>query len=72
MSAFASASRNGQSFLDLLAAAARRAADYSRFQGMSRRYLDDAGVTPGELDAALAQAGVLGRCELTRALAHSV
>lgn len=44
----------GQSVLNMLASSARRAADYSHFQGLSRRYLDDAGLTPGQLDAAVA------------------
>jgi hypothetical protein len=57
----------GQSLLNLLAEAARRAQDYSRFQGLSRRYLDDAGLTPAELDAALGVAS-----DLEPALAHGV
>ena len=61
-----------QQILNSLAASARRAADHSRLQGLSRRYLDDAGVTPGELDAALDHFGFIGRREPTTILTHSV
>jgi len=62
----------GQSILNLLAASARRASDYSRLQGLSRRYLDDAGVTPAEFEAALGNIGVVGQSASAAALAHSV
>jgi hypothetical protein len=63
---------SGQSILNLLVAAARRAADYSRLQGLPRHYLDDAGLTPAEFHAALADVGVVDRRESTSTLAHSV
>ena len=62
----------GQSILNLLAASARRAADYSRLQGLGRRYLDDAGLTPAEFETALANVGVLSKGAPAMALAHSV
>jgi hypothetical protein len=73
MAALASASHGswsnpGKSLLAMLADAARRAQDYSRLQGLSRRYLDDAGLTPAELDAALGVADL----EATLPFAHSV
>ena len=46
----------GQHILNLVGEAARRAADRSRFASLPRRYLDDVGMTPGELDAALSGA----------------
>ena len=57
----------GQSLLNMLADAARRAQDYSRLQGLPRRYLDDAGLTPAELDAALGVA-----TDREASLAHGV
>jgi hypothetical protein len=69
---FQPAAKVGKSILDALLAAARRAADYSRLQGLPRHYLDDAGVTPAEFDSALADAGVVDRFASTRSLAHSV
>lgn len=67
-SSFCSVAARGQYILNLVGEAARRAADRSRFAALSRRYLDDAGLTPGELYAALRGAGALD----PRALAHSV
>jgi hypothetical protein len=66
------AASHGKSFFSVLLDAARRAADYSRMQGLPRHYLDDAGLTPAEIDAALTDAGVVDRFASTRSLAHSV
>jgi len=42
-----------QYILNFAAATARRAADRRRLVGLPRRYLDDAGITPADFDAAL-------------------
>ena len=41
------------STLAMIVERARLAADYSRLAGLSRHFLDDAGLTPAELDAAI-------------------
>jgi hypothetical protein len=43
----------GQYILNFVAAAALRAADRRRLAALPRRYLDDAGLTLADLDAAL-------------------
>ena len=63
---------SGQHFLNLVATAAQRAADRRRFSGLPRRYLDDVDMTPGELDAALAQLDSLDLRQAPETLAHSV
>ena len=69
---FRSLTAAGQHILNLIGEAARRAADRSRFAALSRRYLDDVGMTPGELDAALLGAGDIDPRIAPSALAHSV
>jgi hypothetical protein len=69
---FRSVSAAGQHILNLVGEAARRAVDNSRFAALSRRYLDDAGMTPGELSAALPGLGGLDPRNSPSALAHSV
>jgi hypothetical protein len=62
----------GQYILNLVGAAARRAADRRRFSGLPRRYLDDVDMTPAELEAALAQLDSLDARQAPGALVHSV
>ena len=69
---FRSVAALGQHILNQIGEAARRAADRSRFAALSRRYLDDAGMTPGELGAALPGLGGLDPRNTPSALAHSV
>ena len=69
---FHSVAAAGQYILNLVGEAARRAADRSRFAALSRRHLDDVGMTPGELDAALPGAGAGDPRIAPSALAHSV
>ena len=69
---FRSFAAAGKLILNLIGEAARRAADNSRFAALSRRYLDDAGMTPGELGAALPGLGGLDPRNTPSALAHSV
>ena len=69
---FRSVAAMGQHILNLVGEAARRAVDRSRFAALPRRYLDDVGMTPGELDAALPGAGEVDPRIAPSALAHSV
>jgi hypothetical protein len=62
----------GQHILNLVAAAAQRAADRSRFAALSRRHLDDVGMTFADLDAALPGMDVADPRNAPSALAHSV
>ena len=62
----------GQYILNLVAAAAQRAADRSRFAALSRRHLDDVGMTFADLDAALPGMDVADPRNAPSALAHSV
>ena len=71
-SLFRSVAATGQYILNQIGEAARRAADRSRFAALSRRHLDDAGMTPGELEAALPGAGEVDSRIAPSALAHSV
>ncbi len=59
----------GQHILNTVAEAARRAADKGRFAALPRRYLDDAGMTPGDFAAA---ADMMPPRDATIAFAHSV
>jgi hypothetical protein len=69
---FPSVAVAGQYILNLVGEAARRAADRSRFAALSRRQLDDVGMTPGELRAALSGVGEIDPRIAPSALAHSV
>jgi len=69
---FRSIAATGQYILNLVRESARRAADRSRLAALSRRHLDDAGMTPGELVAALPGAGDVDPRIAPSALAHSV
>lgn len=62
----------GQHILNRVVAAAQRAADRSRFAALSRRYLDDAGMTLAELDAALPGMDAHDPRNTPTVLAHSV
>jgi hypothetical protein len=68
MAAFLSA----HNFLTLIVERARRAADYSRLAGLQRRHLDDAGLTPAELGAAIEGVVAFESLGSTDSLAHSV
>ena len=59
------------STLALIVERARIAADYSRFAALPGRYLDDAGLTRGELDAAI-DGVAFENFGTTASLAHSV
>ena len=69
---FASVWATGQHILTLVAAAAQRAADRSRFAALPRRHLDDAGMTLADLDAALPGMDASDPRNVPSALAHSV
>ena len=69
---FRSVAAAGQHILTLVGEAARRAADRSRFAALSRRHLDDVGMTPGELGVALPGAAAFDPRIAPTALAHSV
>ncbi len=62
----------GQQILNRFAAAAQRAADRSRFAALSRRALDDVGMTFADLDAALPGMDAHDPRNAPSALAHSV
>ncbi len=62
----------GLNIICMIVERARRAADYSRLVGLQRRYLDDAGVTPAEFDAALDDVVAFERQGSMASLAHSV
>jgi hypothetical protein len=73
MAARLSASHNtGFNLFSMIVERARRAADYSRLAGLQRRYLDDAGLTPAEFDAAIDGMVAYDRAGTTASLAHSV
>jgi hypothetical protein len=65
-------SSKSQSIIGMIVERARRAADYSRLAGLQRRYLDDAGVTPAEFDAAIDDVVSFERQGSLASLAHSV
>ncbi len=69
---FGSVRAAGKYILDLVGEAARRATDRSRLAALSRRYLDDVGMTPGELSAALPGVCGFDPRNTPSALAHSV
>ena len=62
----------GHSFLNMIVERARRASDYSRLAGLQRRYLDDAGLTPAEFDAAIDDIVAFESRGTTASLTHSV
>jgi hypothetical protein len=62
----------GQYILNHIGEAARRAADRSRLAALPRRHLDDIGMTPAELDAALPRLLRLDPRIPPSALTHSV
>jgi len=61
-----------QSLLNVIVERARRAADYSRLAGLQRRYLDDAGLTPAEFNAAIDDVVAFERQGTPASFAHSV
>lgn len=60
------------STLSMIVSRARLAADYSRLAGLPLRYLDDAGLTPAELDAGIDGSVLIAHGAAGASLAHSV